>query len=767
MPETRFIQRKIKYIVHRVLFILLGLLACDNAFGQGSQNWCNGITSDVSIPDTAYCLGIGLTLTNSTSDTHALAVTHSWNFNGESSSADSLPVFTFTTPGTKQIYYSATNSHGCQVFDTLEVDIVKYYPHISVNDVSQCLSTNEFDLSDSSYSFPTGFQSASRNWVLTGHQSSTDSSFSYTYSVDSNEYAVKLTTVNTLGCVADTTLYVNVNPMPKMAVSYIDSALCFYGSASDTFKVVENATVEITNNSTSTISSYEWQYGSDISTNDTLFINPTGVGTNTFLFIAETSDGCKDTLEGSFSYYKQPTAVFTVNDTAQCLDLHAFEFIDASTSNLSNASLTYAWSFGDGTTSASADPTKVYGTAGRREVELIVTNNQGCTDTANETITTAPNPVMNFTIDDDKQCENQNEFTFTNTSSLSLGGTLSYEWISPDGHTASSTNYTRKIYLDDNTYGVKLIATSSYGCKDSATKNITLDAKPVALISNTSADSCLNSLWYFKVIDLSAATMKSQSWTFPDASTSIDSLVQYSFQSNGSKTLSVIIENDNSCFDTTDFDINVYTNPVAGFDFDDSTQCFDIHRFKLSNTTTHSASTISYSWNFGDSSSTITANPTKVFNYTGYKNITLIATDNYGCADTIEQEAFVVPHPISDFNIPDNQQCENHNLFIFKNASTVASNAGTLSSSWDFGDGSSTTGDSVSYNYATTTGIVTVIHTATSSYGCTDTSQGVVHIQSGPSADFVMDTVLYCIRGNVHGFTDASGSGEGSNDTYV
>ena len=939
MPETRFIQRKIKYIVHRVLFILLGLLACDNAFGQGSQNWCNGITSDVSIPDTAYCLGIGLTLTNSTSDTHALAVTHSWNFNGESSSADSLPVFTFTTPGTKQIYYSATNSHGCQVFDTLEVDIVKYYPHISVNDVSQCLSTNEFDLSDSSYSFPTGFQSASRNWVLTGHQSSTDSSFSYTYSVDSNEYAVKLTTVNTLGCVADTTLYVNVNPMPKMAVSYIDSALCFYGSASDTFKVVENATVEITNNSTSTISSYEWQYGSDISTNDTLFINPTGVGTNTFLFIAETSDGCKDTLEGSFSYYKQPTAVFTVNDTAQCLDLHAFEFIDASTSNLSNASLTYAWNFGDGTTSASADPTKVYGTAGRREVELIVTNNQGCTDTANETITTAPNPVMNFTIDDDKQCENQNEFTFTNTSSLSLGGTLSYEWNSPDGHTASSTNYTRKIYLDDNTYGVKLIATSSYGCKDSATKNITLDAKPtanftvndtaqcldlhafefidastsnlsnasltyawnfgdgttsasadptkvygtagrrevelivtnnqgctdtanetittapnpvmnftidddkqcenqneftftntsslslggtlsyewnspdghtasstnytrkiylddntygvkliatssygckdsatknitldakpVALISNTSADSCLNSLWYFKVKDLSAATMKSQSWTFPDASTSIDSLVQYSFQSNGSKTLSVIIENDNSCFDTTDFDINVYTNPVAGFDFDDSTQCFDIHRFKLSNTTTHSASTISYSWNFGDSSSTITANPTKVFNYAGYKNITLITTDNYGCADTIEQEAFVVPHPISDFNIPDNQQCENHNLFIFKNASTVASNAGTLSSSWDFGDGSSTTGDSVSYNYATTTGIVTVIHTATSSYGCTDTSQGVVHIQSGPSADFVMDTVLYCIRGNVHGFTDASGSGEGSNDTYV
>jgi hypothetical protein len=77
------------------------------------------------------------------------------------------------------------------------------------------------------------------------------------------------------------------------------------------------------------------------------------------------------------------------------------------------------------------------------------------------------------------------------------------------------------------------------------------------------------------------------------------------------------------------------------------------------------------------------------------------------------------------------------------------------------------TGDSVAHNYASTTSYITVMHKSISSYGCRDSSTQIVHVLKGPDANFNIDTVLYCIRGNEFGFTDASVAGDGNNDTYI
>ena len=68
-----------------------------------------------------------------------------------------------------------------------------------------------------------------------------------------------------------------------------------------------------------------------------------------------------------------------------------------------------------------------------------------------------------------------------------------------------------------------------------------------------------------------------------------------------------------------------------------------------------------------------------------YKNIQLITKDTRGCADTLVQQAFVVPLPTAAFVVNNANQCENHNLFIYEANNTNASNAGSVSSSWDFG----------------------------------------------------------------------------------
>ena len=57
------------------------------------------------------------------------------------------------------------------------------------------------------------------------------------------------------------------------------------------------------------------------------------------------------------------------------------------TSMTTNPPLTYAWNFGDSTTSTLANPTKTYSTTGTRTVTLTVTDDAGATASTTATIT--------------------------------------------------------------------------------------------------------------------------------------------------------------------------------------------------------------------------------------------------------------------------------------------------------------------------------------------------------------------------------------------
>ncbi|HEV2779446.1 MAG TPA: carbohydrate-binding protein [Actinophytocola sp.] len=87
-----------------------------------------------------------------------------------------------------------------------------------------------------------------------------------------------------------------------------------------------------------------------------------------------------------------PTARASANRTSGVAPL-TVSFSSAGSSDPEGGALTYAWNFGDGTTSTAANPTKTYSTNGQRTVTLTVTDPAGRTASAGLVITvgnTAP-----------------------------------------------------------------------------------------------------------------------------------------------------------------------------------------------------------------------------------------------------------------------------------------------------------------------------------------------------------------------------------------
>ena len=300
-----------------------------------------------------------------------------------------------------------------------------------------------------------------------------------------------------------------------------------------------------------------------------------------------------------------------------------------------------------------------------------ILNYAGCDSVITVNLTILPTPIADFTINDDSQCENTNSFVFTNSSSVGLGKSLTYQWSFPDGNSATTTNVTKSIIKADGTYSVKLVSTSSDGCIDSISKNVSLLAKPLAKIFNTSLDSCLNSLLSFKADDLNAATFNSIEWVFPTSTSFTDSLVKYSFTSNGSKTIEARVTNVDGCVDTTSINVNIYNNPTSQFSVNTADQCFQGHDFDFSNSSVSNLTntSLTYTWAFGDATNSAAANPSKTYSDTGNRTVSLIATNVLGCADTNTLAIRVSVNPEALFTVNDTNQCLVSHSFYYTNSS--------------------------------------------------------------------------------------------------
>ena len=159
-----------------------------------------------------------------------------------------------------------------------------------------------------------------------------------------------------------------------------------------------------------------------------------------------------------------------VADFTAATDGLAVVFTDASSDSDGNIA-SRSWDFGDGATSADANPVHTYASAGSYDVTLVVTDDDGATDSKTVTVTvdganTAP--VADFDVSVDGLVA-----SFTDASGDDDGSIVSRSWDFGDGAASSEANPSH-AYTAAGAYDVTLTVTDDDGATDSKTMAVTV-----------------------------------------------------------------------------------------------------------------------------------------------------------------------------------------------------------------------------------------------------------------------------------------------------
>ncbi len=478
----------------------------------------------------------------------------------------------------------------------------------------------------------------------------------------------------------------------------------------------------ITKDPCSAITSYRWDF--DNGKSSTTFSPKqtyTSPGTYNVKLLVFYSSGFKDSLIKQVIVYPKPQANFNANN--QCLGV-PIDF-----ANFSYGTNTYRWSFGDAGTSTAANPSRTYTASGAYSVKLVATNGNGCRDSITKTVTVYAKPIANFTVSN--ACEGSTSF-FNNTSS----GGATYNWDLGDG-TSSSFFNPAKIYSVAGSYGIILNVASSQGCTDKITKSVTIFSLPVA--SFTVKDNCKGTP---TALTNTSTGASSYLWNFGDGSTTSTSISPAkTYNKTGTFDIKLTVTSANGCTHSVTKPVNIFTIPTAYFSANDV--CIGTQT-DFTNQSVMPSGGGDYIWRFGDGNTSKADNPSYKYSSAGSYDVHLVAISSAGCKDSAIIGLSVFDKPNPSFTAAD--VCDG------KAVQFVNTSSGTVSQTWNFGDGSNGNAFSPSRTY-TTPGIYKVILTSTNANNCSNVYEGNVTVKTNP--ELVFSASNHCL-GSEETFTNFS-----------
>lgn len=471
--------------------------------------------------------------------------------------------------------------------------------------------------------------------------------------------------------------------------------------------------------------------------------------------------------------YKHMTTVLNTNiqnnvdftictPTAGCFTTFSYTYASNQNSinlhDLSSGNPTsWLWNFGDGTTSTLQNPLHVYNSNGVFPVCLTTTNSNNCTSTYCDSIYIFPSSnqtcISNFTYNP-VTISGQTSWHFNNISTTTIPGhSIIYIWNFGDGTTSSLQNPTH--IFQSNSIGMYNVCLTTQ-VLDSLGVLICQNMYCQNIIVNNSNGICQNSFYYTNQNNMytfygqiNSSNPTTYSWDFGDGTTSNGQIVTHTFAQplTGTNSYNVCLKTITSgnsgilCVDTSYISVQIQPlvntcNAMFFYHADTSSGNLNTIHFNNYSTTNFQNYQINYLWDFGDGVTSALQNPVHTFSpslsgiYNVCLTITLFDSNNtILCQNTYCESIY-----------SGNNQLICHNNFTYSNQGLMYSFAGNINTSdptlyyWDFGDGTTSTNQTVTHTFAqtniNTAYIVRLITVTTNSNGyfCSDTTTQLIPV---------------------------------------
>ncbi|MCK4750155.1 MAG: PKD domain-containing protein, partial [Bacteroidales bacterium] len=503
----------------------------------------------------------------------------------------------------------------------------------------------------------------------------------------------------------------------------------------------------VINNSSVNASIYRWDFGdgTDSVTFNTNPISHRFVNTDfsnqqdyEITLVAENFAGCTDEIRRTITVEPDIVADFSPSQIQGCHPL-AIDF-----TNQSNGAAYYHWDFGNRTTSQETDPSQTFTNIGSTDTTYRIwlyatASNHVCMDSTFIDIVVYPYIMADFTFQEQVHCT-PSPVQFNNAS---VGGTTFF-WEFGDGLDTTTTDtdpvshsFTNASFVNNGVFQVTLNVENLAGCTDQITKTVEVYPAIDAQFSASVDEGCHPLEVDFSNLSNGGYTY---SWDFGDGASSEadDPVHTFTNFTGAAVTRQVYLQATSQFNRTSDItaEITIHPKPTARFETD---KIIDCAPFEVPFTNT-SLNADQYNWNLGNDTIINTASKgpiSHIFdNQTGdivTYGITMIASTDYGCLDTVQQDIYVYPRTIANFSVNDGD-CSPFTAYFINESVRGETYL------WEFGDGTTASTTDPSNLYFNLSGFDTMFHitlTSTSRHGCIDSVSDSIEVYAQPDVEFI------------------------------
>src|SRR5690554_68325 len=716
-------------------------------------------TAAFSVVDPLLCSNQSFDFTNNSTNTFA-GTTYSWNFGDGNTSTAQNPSHTYANGGVFTVTLTVTNGPLCTDVSTQNITI-EQSPTAFISgedddgDLESCVTAVN-PLTNMSVDFTNYTTGANtHHWDFGDGGTSTANSPTHNYT-SYGVYTIQYTATALSGCVATSDL--------EFVFQRRTNAEFTVDPSQNQGCAPLNVNTLVNNSAFAT--SYLWTFGDGgSSTAETPTHTYSNAGNYTITLNAINACGATVLSFGPIIVQDVTNTAFNINPAANfCAPLNNLAFTNSTTQASAGPwGMKYEWDFGNGntlSTNPEITPPQNYPNQGNYTISLTASNGCGSRVVTRD-IRVDSIPELSVLADPVEACSPQ-VISFENNSVDNAPSTNHYWTWSPrfpgdnEYYYSSSNYYYRRSYgktRPDLTFtyptGPNPVNGNVYyrinnhcGTKDTTIAIIT--HRPTLASFTAPSSVCIGDEIILN--DNSNGEGITYEWDYGDGNTSTTSGNRpYTYNTIGDVDIELIV-NGYCGPDTIQRTITVKPFPVADISVISDSLCFG-NDVELVNNSTVAAT--SYAWNFGGgiSPNTSGAYLPGPLDYTADGSKQIVHTVNLdGCISRDTVWARIHPNPNALFTLSDYEECSPFTVDP-SNLTNSSINNPNHTYSWDYGNGSSSTGFNVNSTLYEALGNADSLHTITleitTDKGCVDSLKRNITIHPLPVSgfDLIEDTI--------------------------